>query len=226
MIRSARSLLCVGSGRITSSSLAALSEVRHASGGGSSETESRTSQTDDLQPPAPEHLAYEGTLTPLVRRVKFFSMSTTALGLGAQPYLFSVASHSDVSPLALGMGAVIATTMVFTPLVLNVFSKRYITQLYFDPEKKLFTAYCLNLVNRRKRTDFTVSDVSFPEVDSPFTSFKVHNKPFLVDPEQFSNLDAYKHLMGYDKPVEDELPFPPELEARIERERKEAKARN
>ena len=35
---------------------------------------------------------------------------------------------------------------------------------------------------------------------------KAHKKPLFLDPNQFLDKDAYIRLMGYDKPLEWELP--------------------
>lgn len=141
-------------------------------------------------------------MTPLLKALKVFSLSTTVLGLGAQPLLLSAASNSS-APVLLTFFSGFMGIIALTPVFLNLLTKRYITKLYFDSESKQFTAESLNMINRRRCTTFRACDVVIPAVDGPFTSFVVFKKPFLVDPEQFADMSVYHHLMGYDKPLEE-----------------------
>jgi transmembrane protein 70 len=153
--------------------------------------------------PNEEHLVYVGSMTRMLKGLKVLSLTTSVIGLGAQPMLFEAASKSSVATLLMGISSVFALFAVLTPLALSLLTKRYITELYFDPEKRVFTAFSLNLVNRRRCTSFSAADVIIPAVDGPFTSFKVFQKPFLVDPDQFSDPKVYHHLMGFDQPLEE-----------------------
>lgn len=154
------------------------------------------------------NLVYIGNLTQTMKRVKYFSLSTSAIGIVAQAFVVNSALQATGGfSFKLAFAAFIGTTIILTPFLLNFLTKRYVTELYFDAEKKLFTAATLNFVNQRRYTTFAASDVSIPTVDWPFTTFVVGKKPFLLDPSQFSESAAYEHLMGYDKPLEEELKF-------------------
>lgn len=41
-----------------------------------------------------------------------------------------------------------------------------------------------------------------------FASFYVRGKPLFVDPENFTDIELYKKMMGYDKPVDLKLSKP------------------
>ncbi|KAI1309376.1 Transmembrane protein 70 -like protein, mitochondrial [Halotydeus destructor] len=164
-------------------------------------------------------------MSGLVKRLKYFSLTTSMFGILAQPVFYAKASQSSSPTLILSFAGFLGLVAVMTPIILNILTKRYITQLYFDHEKKVFTSYTLSLLNRRRCTTFTASDVTLPPLEGPFTSFKVFNKPYLVDPAQFSERQVYEHLMGYDKPLEQEISstVSREDEVHVASEKKEAK---
>ena len=53
---------------------------------------------------------------------------------------------------------------------------------------------------------FTAEDVKIPEVAGPFTSLIVKGTALFMDPKFFLDKNAYIHLMGFDKPLDWELP--------------------
>jgi len=53
-----------------------------------------------------------------------------------------------------------------------------------------------------KYLSFGVEDVKHPDIPGPFNSFIVKGKPLLIAPPQFTDIAAYKHLMGFDKPLD------------------------
>ena len=50
--------------------------------------------------------------------------------------------------------------------------------------------------------EFRPSDVQIPELPSMFTTFKAHDVPLFVDASQFTRVEHYGKIMGYDKPVD------------------------
>ena len=177
----------------------------------SSCTQRFASTTSSVRPTTvtDSHLSYTGISTNMIKRLKYFSLTTSAIAIGAQGVLYNSESMASASSnelsLKMALASLVTITVMMTPVLLNVLTKRYITELYFDPDQKQFTATTLNFLGQRRYTTFTAADVIVPTVDMPFTSFKVDGKPFLFDPSLFSNLSAYEHLMGYDKPIEEEF---------------------
>lgn len=157
-------------------------------------------QPQPKQSPIKEILVYEGQLTPNVRRIKAFSLTTTFLGLVCYPFMFKKASNSKKSAIAHVFVGWTLIMVIFSPLALNYVTKRYITQLRFNRETRTFRAFTLNLFNRQVVTKFKQDDVQVPMVPGLFTSFLVNKKPMFMDPAYVQDTQAYQHLLGYDKP--------------------------
>lgn len=65
------------------SSTRLLSEQRHAK-------DTLVINEEPLEAPAEPHLIYDGPMTRQVRSLKVFSLTTSVMGLGLQPFLFQV----------------------------------------------------------------------------------------------------------------------------------------
>lgn len=153
--------------------------------------------------PKNEILVYEGQLTPNVRRIKIFSLSTTFLGLVCYPFMFKKASNSNKSALAHVFVGWTLIMVIFSPLALNYITKRYITELRFNKNTKTFRAITLNLFMRQIETKFKQDDVVVPMIPGLFTSFTVNKKPLFMDPAYVLDIKAYQHLLGHDKPTKE-----------------------
>lgn len=164
----------------------------------------RMSTTTHSSTSQPDLQVYSGPLTRMVKTVKVFSITTSAICVAIQPLLISKTVPYG-SILTAVIGGVIGLYAVLTPVVLHWVAKRYVTQLDFDPQSKTFTATTLSLFLRKKKLKFVAEDVVIPEVPGPLTSFVVKKKPLLIDPNYFTDHSAYAHLMGYDKPLDFEL---------------------
>lgn len=153
-----------------------------------------------------EVLVYEGQLTPSVRRIKMFSLTTTFLGLVAYPFLFKKASSQKKSALAHVFVGWTLIMVIFSPLALNYITKRYISELRFNRDTRTFRAITFNLFNLRTETQFKQADVLVPLVPGLFTSFQVRKKPMFMDPAYVQDIPAYQHMLGHDKPLTDRPP--------------------
>ena len=142
----------------------------------------------------------------------------------------------------LATGAFFSFFTFATPLLIHWISKKYVTDLYYNTEKDSYTAYTYTLLLRKKKVrtnnasfflacvvnlvlfqlEFRPADVEIPELPSMFTTFKAHDVPLFVDASQFTAVEHYGKIMGYDKPIsmrmEDGVT---ELEARARRIKKE-----
>lgn len=144
---------------------------------------------------------YHGILSTQIKMVKFFSLSTSILGLSVQPILFQKLLGTNAG-MIVAVGSFIGFFTFVTPLLIHWITKKYVTSLEYDPERDVYSATTLSFFLRNKKIHFTVDDVKVPEVPGMFTSFLVKNKPLFVDPHMFSDLEHYGRLMGYDKPID------------------------
>ncbi|GAB1606589.1 transmembrane protein 70 homolog, mitochondrial-like [Argonauta hians] len=154
-------------------------------------------------------LIYGGPLTKTIKAVKLFSITSSGLGLVFQPFLFYKTPDTSVA-LKAGVSVFFAFFILVTPLLIHMVSRKYVTDLYFDEHSKIFTAATFNLLSFRKELTFKAEDVEVPAITGPFTSVIVKGKPLFMDPKFFLCKDSYIHLMGYDKPLDWEMPKPDE----------------
>lgn len=104
---------------------------------------SATSQTST------KNQIYFGTLTPKIRAVKVFSLSTSVIGLAAQPLLVEKASQLGGTSMILVCSFVGFFTFI-TPLVLHFITKKYVTEINYDAVKDEYTATTLSILLRKK----------------------------------------------------------------------------
>lgn len=149
------------------------------------------------------NVVYEGEFTNRLRRVKYLSLSTSVIAMCIQPVILSKLWEDSHSILAvLSVASFTNFFVIGTPLLLQFLARRYVTRLYFDFRNKTFEAVTLTILNRERRLNFKAQDVSVPEIPGPLASFHVKNRPIMLDETKFSDLNIYKHLMGYDKPID------------------------
>ncbi|CAD7003981.1 unnamed protein product [Ceratitis capitata] len=92
-----------------------------------------------------------------------------------------------------------------TPLLLHFITKKYVTEIHYNPKSDEYTATTISILLYKIKTKFRPSDVAVPEVPGMFTSFHVKGKPLFVDPALFDDPEHYARIMGYDKPVDFKL---------------------
>lgn len=158
-------------------------------------------------------MLFSGTLTPNIKSVKFFSLSTSIAGIIAQPIMYDQAVQSGS-----GTGVILAVCTVVgfftfvTPFLLHIVTKRYVTEMHYDEATKEYIATVLNFFLMKKQVKFNVADVHVPEIPGMFTSFIINNKDnkaaaLFVDPKLFEDHTHYVKIMGYDKPMDFKLNF-------------------
>ena len=113
----------------------------------------------------PEHgdLAYIGTISNMVKFVKTFSLSTSLIGLAAQPFVFTSMDQLPIWLKGLLTGS-ISFFIFVTPLLIHFITSRYVLHLYYRPDTGVYTASTYNLFVREKKLQFTSKDVEFPEI--------------------------------------------------------------
>ena len=147
------------------------------------------------------HLVYEGRLTKQVKYVKGITISTSVMGILAQPLVLPSVALLPVFAQAF-IGGSFTLFIIGNPLLFQLLTKRYITSLYYDGTNEVFTAHTLSFFLQKKTEKFQAEDVEVPDIPIPFTTFKVNNKPFFVDQTSFIQPHIFKKLMGFDKPLD------------------------
>lgn len=148
--------------------------------------------------------------------VKVFSLTTSFAGLIAQPVLYEQAVKlSNSTPVIVAVCGFVGFFTFVTPFLLHVITKRYVTELHYDPLTQEYIATVITFFLLRQQIKFKVSDVTVPEVPGMFTSFLVNPKgstrkpvALFVDPKLFEDPMHYVKLMGFDKPLDFKLGFP------------------
>ncbi|XP_052894581.1 transmembrane protein 70 homolog, mitochondrial [Anopheles moucheti] len=170
-----------------------------------STTTRAASVPDSAKPVKEDNLTdriYYGSLTPQIRAVKVFSLATSIGGIVAQPILLEQASKVGGMPMIVAVCGFAGFFTFVTPILLHLVTKRYITDLHYDPTNQQYTATTITFFLQREKTQFKVEDVTVPEVGGLFTTFLVKNKAFFVDPQLFPDPTHYIKIMGYDKPID------------------------
>lgn len=87
---------------------------------------------------------YYGPLTPQIRAVKIFSVTSSAAGLAAQPFILREASTIGSTPLLVAICSVVGFFTFVTPLLLHFITKKYVTEIHYDPETSAYKATTIN----------------------------------------------------------------------------------
>ncbi|CRK95463.1 CLUMA_CG008932, isoform A [Clunio marinus] len=150
-----------------------------------------------------------GSLTPNIKSVKVFSLTTSIVGIIAQPILYNQAAQMSTStPVIAAICGFVGFFTFVTPFLLHVVTRRYVTELYYNPKTDEYNATTISFFLTKKKTIFKPEDVVVPEVTGMFTSFVVKNKSgkkpaaLFVDPKLFEDPQHYVKIMGYDKPLD------------------------
>ncbi|XP_076029945.1 transmembrane protein 70 homolog, mitochondrial isoform X2 [Oratosquilla oratoria] len=148
---------------------------------------------------------YNGILTTQIRMVKVFSLSTSIMGLSVQPILVQKLTDSGLG-LVVAMGSFIGFFTFVTPLIIHWITKKYVTKLEYNPSNDTYTATTLSFFLREKKIEFHADEVHVPTLPGLFTTFTAKEKPLFVEPSMFHDVSHYSRLMGYDKPIDFEMP--------------------
>ncbi|XP_074646934.1 transmembrane protein 70 homolog, mitochondrial-like [Tubulanus polymorphus] len=161
-------------------------------------------------------LVYEGGIASMVRGVKFFSLSTSILGLSLQPYI--LLNADQLGKFTVLFGGICSFFILGTPILLHWITKKYVTQLYLKRDTGEFTALTVTFFMRTMTTKFRAEDVKVPEIPGLFTTAIAKGRPLFMDMNFFRDIEVYKHMMGYDKPVD--WSFPDDIKKYYEKENK------
>ncbi|GAB6026295.1 hypothetical protein CHUAL_012502 [Chamberlinius hualienensis] len=155
------------------------------------------------------NLIYTGPMIRQIKMVKFMSLSSTLCGFAAQPYLISHAGGTHVAVIV-AVATFVGFFTYVTPLLIHLITKNYVLEMYYQPpttdnEQGVFTSKNMGFFLNSKYHKFTAADVEIPDIPGVFTSVLAKKVPLLFSPDFFTDFEAYKHLMGYDKPLDYKL---------------------
>ncbi|CAG9786262.1 unnamed protein product [Diatraea saccharalis] len=148
---------------------------------------------------------YYGPLTPQIKAVKIFSLTSSVAGLMAQPIIVKQAATIGSTSLLVVICSMVGFFTFITPLLLHFITKKYVTEMCYDPKTCTYKATTINFFLAEKELEFTCDDVSVPEIPGMFTTFHAKGKPLFVEARHFNNPLYYAKLMGYDKPMDFKL---------------------
>lgn len=93
---------------------------------------------------------YSGPLTPQIKSVKIFSLSSSMAGLIAQPIIIREATTIGSTSLLVALCSVVGFFTFVTPLLLHLVTKKYVTEIHYDPETSTYKATTINFFLARK----------------------------------------------------------------------------
>ncbi|KAL0892907.1 hypothetical protein ABMA27_014586 [Loxostege sticticalis] len=164
----------------------------------------RQFSTDSKEEEQLEHI-YAGPLTPQIKAVKIFSLTSSVAGLMAQPIIVKQAATIGSTSLLVIMCSMVGFFTFITPLLLHFVTKKYVTDIHYDPSTGTYKATTINFFLAEKELEFKSEDVTVPDIPGMFTTMHAKGKPLFIEARHFSNPLYYAKIMGYDKPMDFKL---------------------
>lgn len=96
---------------------------------------------------------YYGTLTPKIRAVKVFSLTTSVVGLTIQPMLIEQGNKMGGIPMIVFMCGFAGLFTFVTPLLLHFVTKKYVTQITYNAIADEYTATTISFLLLRKQVN-------------------------------------------------------------------------
>lgn len=87
---------------------------------------------------------YYGPMTPQIRAVKIFSVTSSAAGLAVQPLILKEAASIGSTSLIVALCSVVGFFTFVTPILLHIITKKYVTEIHYDPETSTYKATTIN----------------------------------------------------------------------------------
>lgn len=144
-------------------------------------------------------LVYDGTMNQMVSRVKQFSLFTSAAILFSQPFMWGeLAALNNVILQSVLCGG-LSFFMLGTPILIHRMTMKYVLNMTLDRETKTFEVTTYSIILRKKKMQFTQSDITIPPTPLPFTTIYAKGKPLFLCPDGWKSRFAYDHLMLLDR---------------------------
>jgi transmembrane protein 70, mitochondrial len=87
---------------------------------------------------------YYGPLTPQIKAVKIFSLTSSMAGLLSQPIIVKQASAIGSTSLLVVICSMVGFFTFITPLLLHFITKKYVTDIQYDPNTSTYKATTIN----------------------------------------------------------------------------------
>lgn len=111
---------------------------------------SSSSDFGEQKSPAQLTKIYYGTLTPKIKAVKVFSLSTSLAGLAAQPILMEQGAKIGGTGMVVFMCGFVGLFTFVTPLLLHFITKKYVTEIMYNAATQEYTATTISLILLKK----------------------------------------------------------------------------
>nr|XP_033323599.1 transmembrane protein 70 homolog, mitochondrial [Megalopta genalis] len=148
-------------------------------------------------------LIYTGKLKKRIRDIKAFALLTSCACLAIQPIIYMRCMEMEKSLFTMSAAFIMLLYTTCSPGIIHyLLGRKYVIELYYNPEKNEYIAVTYSLFNRRIRTVFTEDEVVVPDVLGPFTTCYVRGKPLFLNEEQFLHVEYFHKIMGHYKPID------------------------
>lgn len=87
-----------------------------------------------------EERIYSGGLTSQIKALKVFSISTSVIGLGVQPLVWTQFLEKYGSGATFATFTMLGFFTAVTPLMIHYIAKKYVTELYFNKKTQTYKA--------------------------------------------------------------------------------------
>lgn len=111
---------------------------------------SRHLSTDKVSPPDMQQIYY-GSLTPKMKAVKVFSLTTSVVGIAAQPILMEQGAKIGGTPMVIFMCGFVGLFTFVTPFLLHFITRQYVTELLYSEKTKEYEANTISFFLMKKR---------------------------------------------------------------------------
>nr|CAX69505.1 hypotheticial protein [Schistosoma japonicum] len=146
-----------------------------------------------------QYLVYQSPHRRLVLGAKTFSLLSSSVVLLLQPFIFLKIADPRVFCVSLFGGLIFSLS---TPLLLHLLTCSHVTEIYYDKEKKTFTAYLKGLFLNTKKLEFTAEDVKYIEPTFTMASIMAKGVPLFISEEHFKDIEIYKQLVRFNEPLD------------------------
>lgn len=99
-------------------------------------------------------IIYTGKFQSRIVRVKFFSLSTSLMGLAAQPLLLEKGMEMGGPGLATFLCSLAGIFTFITPVLLHLISKKYVIKITHDPKTDEYVATTISFFLTKKEVKF------------------------------------------------------------------------
>lgn len=126
---------------------------------------------------------YEGPLSRSVKMVKRLSLTTAAATFAGSPLLVFFGKQVASLPVKAILVTLLCSIGGGSTVLLHWLSLPYVHKMDFNPEEKLFAVETLSLLALRRRTEFSVDDITVFLEDRAFSTFEVRGVKYFIHKE-------------------------------------------